>query len=186
MPSCLRIRCWFVSRMRRLELVAWNAWFKFRFLSDLQDALVRYKACEAFYNIAKVIRAGILRNISGVFDGLCRQRRCNICAVCHFSSNFAANRLFITWLLFWTGYTQTSSRTLRRVPKAWTDSSVTSSWSSGISTSQSIWTDTVINVSINPPEIYAYALAKHVKGFVPFLTAPEELLPAQPSPHWSP
>ncbi|CAE7202674.1 VAC14 [Symbiodinium sp. CCMP2592] len=38
----------------------------------VQDALVRYKACEAFYNIAKVIRAGILRNISGVFDGLCR------------------------------------------------------------------------------------------------------------------
>eukprot|EP00439_Symbiodinium_sp_Y106_P085125 s465_g27.t1 len=37
-----------------------------------EDALVRYKACEAFYNIAKVIRAGILRNISGVFDGLCR------------------------------------------------------------------------------------------------------------------
>ncbi|CAE7191357.1 VAC14 [Symbiodinium natans] len=37
-----------------------------------EDSMVRYKACEAFYNIAKVIRAGILRNMSAVFDGLCR------------------------------------------------------------------------------------------------------------------
>ncbi|CAE7228830.1 VAC14, partial [Symbiodinium sp. CCMP2456] len=52
--------------------IMWNAWLEFRFPIGLQDSLVRYKACEAFYNIAKVIRAGILRNISGVFDGLCR------------------------------------------------------------------------------------------------------------------
>ena len=33
---------------------------------------MRYKACEAFYNIAKVMRSGILQDMGAVFDGLCR------------------------------------------------------------------------------------------------------------------
>lgn len=37
-----------------------------------EDGNVRYKACEAFYNVAKVIRGGILPDMSAVFDGLCR------------------------------------------------------------------------------------------------------------------
>ncbi|CAJ1446748.1 unnamed protein product [Effrenium voratum] len=37
-----------------------------------EDAQVRYKACEAFYNIAKVMRSGILQDMGAVFDGLCR------------------------------------------------------------------------------------------------------------------
>ena len=37
-----------------------------------EDQNVRYKACEAFYNVAKVIRKGILQDVAAVFDGLCR------------------------------------------------------------------------------------------------------------------
>lgn len=33
---------------------------------------VRYQACEAFYNIAKVARDGILSQFNQIFDGLCR------------------------------------------------------------------------------------------------------------------
>ncbi|CAK9027241.1 Protein VAC14 homolog, partial [Durusdinium trenchii] len=31
-----------------------------------------YKACEAFYNVAKVIRRGVLQDMESVFDGLCK------------------------------------------------------------------------------------------------------------------
>eukprot|EP00435_Cladocopium_sp_Y103_P022734 s2400_g5.t1 len=37
-----------------------------------EDSHVRYKACEAFYNVAKVIRSGILEDMGAVFHGLCR------------------------------------------------------------------------------------------------------------------
>jgi len=38
-----------------------------------EDPTVRYSACEAFYNIAKVARHGILdKHLGAVFDGLCR------------------------------------------------------------------------------------------------------------------
>ncbi|CAE8686825.1 unnamed protein product [Polarella glacialis] len=37
-----------------------------------EDAGVRYSACEAFYNITKVARGGILPQLLAVFDGLCR------------------------------------------------------------------------------------------------------------------
>jgi len=37
-----------------------------------EDSNVRYKACEAFYNVAKVIRSGILQDMGSVFHGLCR------------------------------------------------------------------------------------------------------------------
>jgi len=42
-------------------------------LSD-EDAAVRYSACEACYNIAKVVRSGIIthNHMAEVFDGLCR------------------------------------------------------------------------------------------------------------------
>lgn len=37
-----------------------------------EDSDVRYKACEAFINVAKVIRSGILEDMGAVFHGLCR------------------------------------------------------------------------------------------------------------------
>lgn len=37
-----------------------------------EDPGVRYSACEAFYNIAKVARHGILPHFDAVFDGLCK------------------------------------------------------------------------------------------------------------------
>jgi len=37
-----------------------------------EDSSVRYSACEAFYNIAKVARGGIIPHFDAVFDGLCR------------------------------------------------------------------------------------------------------------------
>jgi len=37
-----------------------------------EDPQVRYSACEAFYNIAKVARGGILTHLEQVYDGLCR------------------------------------------------------------------------------------------------------------------
>eukprot|EP00928_Gymnodinium_smaydae_P041978 TRINITY_DN28346_c0_g1_i1.p1 TRINITY_DN28346_c0_g1~~TRINITY_DN28346_c0_g1_i1.p1 ORF type:complete len:832 (-),score=177.03 TRINITY_DN28346_c0_g1_i1:35-2449(-) len=37
-----------------------------------EEAGVRYNACEAFYNIAKVARGGVLSQFGAVFDGLCR------------------------------------------------------------------------------------------------------------------
>ncbi|CAK9112765.1 unnamed protein product [Durusdinium trenchii] len=42
-----------------------------RCFSD-EDSNVRYKACEAFYNVAKVIRRGVLQDMESVFDGLCK------------------------------------------------------------------------------------------------------------------
>ena len=37
-----------------------------------QDARVRYYACEALYNVAKVCHAAVTRHFDGVFDALCR------------------------------------------------------------------------------------------------------------------
>jgi len=37
-----------------------------------EDPAVRYSAVEAFYNVAKVARSGILKDLQAVFDGLCR------------------------------------------------------------------------------------------------------------------
>lgn len=37
-----------------------------------EDSGVRYNACEAFYNIVKVARQGILAHFNAVFDGLCQ------------------------------------------------------------------------------------------------------------------
>lgn len=39
---------------------------------DDEEAGVRYHACEAFYNIAKVARCGVLGHFGDIFDGLCR------------------------------------------------------------------------------------------------------------------
>ena len=36
------------------------------------DSRVRYYACEALYNIAKVVRAGLLSEFNPIFDGLCK------------------------------------------------------------------------------------------------------------------
>mmetsp|Transcript_105180 Transcript_105180/g.201963 ORF Transcript_105180/g.201963 Transcript_105180/m.201963 type:complete len:884 (-) Transcript_105180:29-2680(-) len=37
-----------------------------------EDSSVRYNACEAFYNVAKVARQGILLHFNSAFDGLCQ------------------------------------------------------------------------------------------------------------------
>lgn len=37
-----------------------------------QDSRVRYYACEALYNIAKVARGGIIPFFNDVFDALCK------------------------------------------------------------------------------------------------------------------
>ncbi len=37
-----------------------------------QDSRVRYYACEALYNIAKVARGGIISFFNDVFDALCK------------------------------------------------------------------------------------------------------------------
>ena len=47
-----------------------------------EDSKVRYKACEAFINVAKVIRSGILEDMGAVFHGLCRQVR-GLQVTCH-------------------------------------------------------------------------------------------------------
>jgi vacuole morphology and inheritance protein 14 len=41
-----------------------------------QDARVRYYACEAMYNIAKVAKGEILVYFNHIFDALCKVRHC--------------------------------------------------------------------------------------------------------------
>lgn len=49
-----------------------------------QDARVRYYACEAMYNIAKVAKGEILKYFNHIFDALCKvSHSCHPCEMTH-------------------------------------------------------------------------------------------------------
>lgn len=50
-----------------------------------QDARVRYYACEAMYNIAKVAKGEILKYFNHIFDALCKVSRTYLALIREYS-----------------------------------------------------------------------------------------------------
>ena len=63
-----------------------------------QDSRVRYYACEALYNIAKVARGSVLPFFNDVFDGLSKVSiQCEIISLVHLTSE--NNSIIIIYLV---------------------------------------------------------------------------------------